>query len=138
MQKQKLLDYIKNLDPDVPLHKKLEHELQVGVGFGSAWYSSQKEHWIRWLSEYDTAGVYGRQVRPDRDSRYIYNRIMCPPMLFWLAEAAGVPKTDLEYAFDAVIAAKPNPAIRCAALRKEITWGDVEHCLRTEQHMRGI
>jgi hypothetical protein len=138
MRKEDLLEYVHMLDPDVPRHKELEKQLCIGVGYGSAWYASQQEHWIRWLSDYDTAGVYGRRVDPDRDSQYIYSRIMCPPMLYWLAEASGVSNASLESAFAAVISAKPNPATRCGALRGKIAWGDVENCLRALPHQTEI
>lgn len=69
---------------------------------------------------------YGRNVVPTRSSEYIYNHIMCPPMLFWLAEASGVSDVDLRKAFRAVVTAKPNPAKRCAAFRKQVPWKTIE------------
>lgn len=51
---------------------------------------------------------------------------MCPPMLFWLAEASGVSENRLVSAFEAVIAAEPKPAKRCAAFRNCVAWGDIE------------
>lgn len=130
MHKDQLLEIVKFLDADVPLHKEMEAILGIGSEFGSAWYSSQKEHWVKWLAEYETPGFYGRQTKTKRDARYIYNHIMCPPMLFWLAEAACVPKLELKAAFRAVIAAKPNPAKRCAALRQHVRWELVELSLK--------
>src|ERR1700730_18668119 len=59
------------------------------------WYSSQKEHWMGWLSEYDGPGAYGRKSWTGRTAEFVYNHINCPPMLLWLAGAVGVPKKNL-------------------------------------------
>jgi hypothetical protein len=56
------------------------------------WYKTQKEHWLGWLSEYDGPGAYSRKSWSGRSAEYVYNHINCPPMLLWLAEAAGVSK----------------------------------------------
>lgn len=58
---------IKLLDADLPRHKELEADLAEGVGYG-AWYSSQKEHWLGWLAEYDRPGAYGRVVGQQRSA----------------------------------------------------------------------
>jgi hypothetical protein len=55
-----------------------------------AWYRTQKEHWIGWLSEYSGPGAYGRKVGVPRDARWAYNHIVCSDMLLWLIEATGV------------------------------------------------
>lgn len=119
------------LDPDTPLHRHLEHELRIGVGYGSAWYRSQKEHWLGWLATYTGPGVYGRTPRNDRTAQFVYNRIQCAPMLFWLAEATGVPQGPLGRAYGAVRAASKHPASQCRALRRVIPWEMVaEHLER--------
>ena len=59
------------------------------------WYTSQKEHWLGWLSEYDGPGAYNRKSWKGRSAEFVYNHIGCPPMLLWLAEAAGVSKTKV-------------------------------------------
>jgi hypothetical protein len=58
------------------------------------WYTSQKEHWLGSLSEYGGPGYYGRK-NSHRSAEFISNHIVCPPMVLWLAEASGVPKTRL-------------------------------------------
>lgn len=122
MAPRQLRQHIKRLDASTPRHKKLEHALREGVGFGNAWYSSQKEHWLGWLIEYDGLGAYGRQTGKARDARYAYNHIQCAPMLFWLAEALDVGDQELDSAFEAVLAAPRRNASQCAALRKVIPW----------------
>ncbi|WP_417259351.1 hypothetical protein [Celeribacter sp.] len=126
MNARQLRRKIKRLDADTPKHKQLEQALQEGVGFGNAWYGSQKEHWLGWLAEYDGPGAYGRLTGQPRDARYIYNHIQCAPMLFWLTEAVEVPNDTLEHAFEAVVSAPHKNASQCAALRKMVPWDDVE------------
>lgn len=126
MTPQQLRRRIKRLDPMKPMHKELEQALREGVGFNKAWYSSQKEHWLGWLAEYNGPGAYGRQTGTARDARYIYAHIQCAPMLFWLAEALDVDDGTLEAAFRAVVAAPKRNASQCAALRGVIPWDALE------------
>ena len=120
---------IKQLDANTLRYRELELALEEGVGFGGAWYSSQKEHWLGWLGEYDGPGAYGRAGVPRRDARFVYNHIQCAPMLLWLAEAGNVPSDDLDRAFKAVVAAPKRNASQCAALRKILPWEDVSEKL---------
>lgn len=117
---------IKRLNSETPQHKRLEQALQEGVGFGNAWYDSQKEHWLGWLAEYDGPGAYGRQTGNSRDARYIYNHIQCAPMLFWLAEAVEIPAGTLEQAFNDIVTAPEKNASQCSAFRKLIPWKMIE------------
>src|SRR5574338_612879 len=66
---------IKQLPEDEPIDKP-------GV-----WYRTQREHWLRWLAEYDTAGAYGRIPGQKRDARYAYNHIVNPQLLLYLVRA---------------------------------------------------
>jgi hypothetical protein len=61
-------------------------------GNKEVWYSSQKEHWMQWLLEYDGPGYYGRKSWEGRTAEFVYSHIGNPSMLLWLAEAAGIPK----------------------------------------------
>ncbi len=118
-----LLRRIEHLPRDTKRHKAMEQALQIGAGFGRAWYGSQKEHWQRWLAEYSGPGAYGRSARGERPARYVYNHIRCAPMLFWLAEAAGVAGDRLERGYRAVLKEKTsNGGTQCAALRRVIPW----------------
>lgn len=125
MDAKALLAIVKCLDPDLPLHKQLEHELKVGPGYGRAWYPSQKEHWIKWLSEYDTPGPYCRRPLARTPAETVYNRLMCPPMVFWLAEASGVASALLNDAYWAALSAQPHSASQAAAIRNHTPWGIV-------------
>ncbi len=85
------------------------------------WYNSQKEHWLGWLDHYDGPGYYARKTW-DVTPEQVYNRIVNPSMLIWLAEAAGVEKTIVERASAAAIAAPSNMSAQSAAIRREIPW----------------
>ncbi len=121
--------HIRTLPYSCPRCTELEKTIGVGVGFSGAWYGSQKEHWMGWLSEYDAPGAYGRETKVLRDACYSYNRIQCAPMLFWLAEALRAPESQLDKAFNAVLKAPCNGASQCAALRKFLPWQMVEELL---------
>jgi hypothetical protein len=94
------------------------------------WYSSQKEHWMGWLSEYDGPGAYGRKSWTGRTAEFVYNHIGCPPMVLWLAEAAGVPKRDLLAAKRSALLGPRNRASHCALIRKAIPWSVIEERLQ--------
>ena len=121
---------IETLAEDQPMTAMLEHFLQIGVGFGNAWYSSQKEHWLRWLKEYDTPGAYGRKPNSGRSCQFIYNQLQCPPMVFWLGEALEVPNAALKAACVAATGVRPHHALQAAAIRREIPWRMIESRIR--------
>jgi hypothetical protein len=86
------------------------------------WYSSQKEHWLGWLSHYPWG----------KSAEFVYNHLKCAPMLVWLAEATGVSKAELTKASDAALAAlaaRVNLSSECAAVRKLIPWRSIKACL---------
>jgi hypothetical protein len=99
-------------------------------GTKDVWYSSQKEHWMGWLSEYDGPGAYGRKSWSGRTAEFVYNHINCPPMVLWLAEAAGVPKKDLLAAKRSALSGRQNRASHCALIRKAVPWSAIEERLR--------
>jgi hypothetical protein len=53
-------------------------------------YETQKEHWIGWLFHRNSAGAYGRKPYSGRDARFVYNHVVNPGLLLYLAEARGV------------------------------------------------
>ncbi len=106
---------------------ELERELGIGVGFGPAWYHSQKEHWLRWLSEHETSGAYGRRPNSRRNCEFIYNRLQCPPMVFWLGEALQLPRASLNAAYMAAKSVRKHHATQTAAIRREIPWSQIEN-----------
>lgn len=113
---------IRRLRARLPISTEFERVLQKrGTWRGKQWYRSQKEHWLGWLSEYHGPGYYGRKDSY-RSSEFVYNHIVCPPMVLWLAEASGVPKSTVAKAKRAALSAKPSFPAQCAAIRKVIPW----------------
>ena len=90
------------------------------------WYTSQKQHWIGWLGEYNGPGFYGRKATAGRSAEFVYRHVVCPPMLIWLAEATGVNHSIVMAAKRAALAAKRSLASKCAAIRKVIPWQLIE------------
>jgi hypothetical protein len=104
----------------------------VGRGIWSdkaVWYETQKEHWLGWLSQYDGPGAYGRKTWSGRSAEFAYNHINCPPMLLWLAEAAGVSKRDVLAAKRSALTARRNRGTHCAVIRRTIPWPIIEALL---------
>lgn len=105
MTRIQLLAAVHGLYPTGPLSDRLGTILRPGP------YPNQRMHWLNWL-----------RGHPASEASYIYNHLLCAPMLLWLAEASGVPVARLERAVAATLAAGPPPAHRCRALRRVIPW----------------
>src|SRR5258708_168047 len=90
------------------------------------WYSSQKEHWMGWLSEYRGPEYYGGKNWRGRTGEFVYNHINCPPMVLWLAEASGVPRKDILAAKRSALSGGQNRGSHCALIRKAIPWSAIE------------
>ena len=96
----------------------------------SKWYESQKEHWIGWLLDYQSPGAYDRKTQNQRDARCIYNRVVCPDLLLYLAKGSGVSATALRKARTAASLAGPTQMAKAAAVRRELPWEVVLEALR--------
>jgi hypothetical protein len=126
--------------------KKLRVRAPITASYGRAlivrgvwddkgvWYTSQKEHWLGWLSEYDGPGAYDRKSWTGRSAQFVYNHIGCPPMLLWLAEAAGVSSTKVLGAKRSALSARGNRATHCALIRRTIPWPMIEERLQGPKH----
>ena len=124
MTPKELASKIKKLKAKPLGATRYEREV-VARGIWSAngiWYTSQKEHWLGWLSEYDGPGAYDRKTWPGRSAKYVYNHIQSPSMLLWLAEAIGISKTKLQLARRSALSGPHNKASHCAKVRKIIPW----------------
>ena len=85
------------------------------------WYTTQKQHWLGWLGDYNRRGYYGRVAGLNRDARYAYNHIVETKMLLWLIKAAKVPVVPARAASAA--AAKHTSLHRQAgAIRRIVPW----------------
>lgn len=94
------------------------------------WYETQGEHWQNWIgNHFGFWGFFFNIFGPSgyersnikRTSAYIYNHIMCPPMITWLAEALKVDTTLLK---TAITEAETTTQYQkqCGILRKTLTW----------------
>jgi ASC-1-like (ASCH) protein len=137
MTPKQLTSIIRRLPAHLPLTRTYEIELAVRRlwGINRIWYSSQKEHWLGWLSEYGGPGAYDRKPDRTRTAEYAYNHINCAPMLFWLAEAVGVPKAKLLEAKASTLRARTR-SMHCGILRRAIPWIDVAQRIATAPDVR--
>lgn len=117
-----LLELVERQTCNAPMTKRLEDALLIGPGYGSAWYSSQREHCIRWLAEYHTSGPYGRKPVQRTPAKVVYGRVNCPPMVFWLAETFSVDETYLRAAHNAALVAPRIQASQAGAIRAALPW----------------
>ena len=129
MDHRTLYAIVSTLDPDTPLHKKMEAALRIGPEYGNAKYDNQKHHWMTWLATYDDPSCSRRQYRSRTGAELVYNRLNCPPMVFWLAEAVYAPRGCLLAALDACLVASKNTASQTASVRKHLPWNKLEERL---------
>ena len=122
-----LASKIAKLPATLPVTSAFEGDLRKLRTWGGAsvWYSTQKEHWLGWLKEYSGPGYYGRKDW-NRDAEFVYNHIVCPPMVLWLGEASGISAALVRKARLAALHAKPNLSAHAAAIRRVIPWGLIE------------
>ena len=114
----------------LPEHKQYSQKLEAHTLLAinrDPWYKSQKEHWLGWLGDYDGPGFYQRKTHAGRDAKYIYNHIMCSPMLLYLPEALGLSTELIKKAYDEVIRTnEPKMAKQCRTIRSIIPFELVE------------
>ena len=113
---------------DAPITEDFELALKKRGVRGNDCYKSQKDHWVCWLSEYGGPGAYRRKPG-DRSAKFAYNRIQCAPMLVWLAEASGVPRTTLRNAVRVALSSGRSSGSQCASIRRIIPWEVIERLL---------
>jgi hypothetical protein len=92
-------------------------------------HDDQQQHWLGWLKHYNSEGYYGRKNVNVMDAKLVYNRIVCPPMVLWLAEALRVSKPLITEAFTSALE-RSTLASQSAAIRKVIPWEMVDEKLR--------
>jgi hypothetical protein len=130
MTQKQLAVLIKPLSKADPLTQKLNKKLGIVSPSEKAWYKTQHEHWLGWLSSYNGPGAYGRKNQ-NKDARYTYNHIMNRSMLYWLCEASGIPKKILVKAQKEMLKNSSSRASQLKALRTLIPFEMVElHLLR--------
>ena len=110
MTPNKLRTTIGTLRERVPVTAEFERVLTKRGTWSSSdvWYTTQNEHWLGWLKGYKGPGYYERKDW-HRSAEFVYNHINCPPMVLWLGEASGVPRTIVAKAEQAALPAAQNP-----------------------------
>jgi hypothetical protein len=123
---------IQKLKVHAPVTSAFERDLIVRNDWGrdGVWYANQKEHWLGWLSEYDGPGYYGRKKPTRRSAEFAYNHVVCPPMVLWLGEAAGVTRKKVLGAKQAALSGPRRLPSMSAAIRKIIPFAEIESLLR--------
>lgn len=91
-------------------------------------YTTQKAHWLGWLSPVAGTGSYPRRSGNERGARYVYNHIVEPKMLLWLIAAAGVRQELVDVVRATAASGAPMPT-RAAAIRKLVPWVELEVAL---------
>lgn len=128
---------IGKLRPHLPLSARFDREIPGGDGARErAWHSSQKEHWLGWLSDYDGPGAYRRKTWRGRDAEFVYNHVVNPKMLIWLAEAAGAPKAKVKRACAAALSAGATMQAMSAAIRRVLPFSEIDVLLETSDSPR--
>ncbi|PRY19293.1 hypothetical protein CLV78_1259 [Aliiruegeria haliotis] len=105
-----LIQFIAGFPEHPPATTQLEQEIKIGTGFHNKWYRSQREHWLGWMAWQ----CYQQRLKgndPSRvDAKGVWSRLKCSPLMFWLAECAGVEEDILNKATEqAKKAARINP-----------------------------
>ncbi|MCI1659551.1 hypothetical protein [Bifidobacterium psychraerophilum] len=98
---------------------------------GPHWWSSQREHVVRWLREYTGPGAFNRKTR-GLDAKSFWNHFLCAPGLLWTAEALGEDLETVQAAADAA-SVKMNVSSQCAAIRAIIPWKRIAELATKQQ-----
>ena len=126
---------IHQLSPKSPLTnrfserwRKLRNRVVGQLERKRVWYKTQHEHWLGWLGEYDGPGGYNRK-NSDRSAEFVYNHIVNPQMLIYLAEAVKVNPVLLAKAMKAALSHRASMSAMSSAIRRIIPWTIVERAL---------
>ena len=126
---QDLRRHIHKLELATPLAVAFERDLaKTFPTLKNPWWSSQKEHWLGWLDEYNGPGYYGRS-NWKVTAKAVYNRVGNPAMVLWLGEASGIPGARVKEAIEASELAGNSWRAKCGAIRRVIPWEDIEQNL---------
>jgi len=130
MNEYSIEEFIKDIE-SLPIDK----EVEIGTQ-GYNRYSTQKAHWLGWLSKKPGAKYY-RQDAPDRGPKYVYNHIMEPKMLLYLISALDFDD-DLKQLAKIEAKNAKTMASSCAAIRKVIPWIKIEEKLRKKKDINEL
>ena len=92
------------------------------------WYKTQRQHWLGWLSGYDTSGAYGRIANQNRDAKFAYNHIVNPYMLLYLIKAIPLRQELIDEA-EKASENKTTLMAKSGAIRKVVPWSEIYEAL---------
>lgn len=84
------------------------------------WYTTQKQHWLGWLAEYNGPGAYQRK-NWGRDARFAYNHVVNPWMLLYLINAIPLPP-EIIAAAEAANQTGSSMMAQSGAIRAVVPW----------------
>lgn len=118
------------LDDDIVASLTSNSNHHHASGLIGIWpHATQKEHWDGWLESYDGPGGYGRK-NWNRTPEYVYNHVVNPQMLVYLAEASGLPHALVRKAAAAALArAGSSMSGMSSAVRRVLPWSRIEAAL---------
>lgn len=115
---------------ELPRTRALEQRIRIGTGFHGKWCRSQREHWLGWIAVAERAQRAKGEDPASVEARKRWSNLGCAPMMFWLAEAAGVSDSALAQAgLNAEAAAEASRVDGPAhgkAIRAAIAWSEIE------------
>lgn len=119
--------------PDqLPRTRELEKRIQIGAGFHDKWYASQGEHWRGWMGHKNAVLRRSGRDPSSVDARVRWN-LNCAPMMYWLAEAAGIAPEALDRAEEAAVVAAARVGhdhpLHGKAMRTVLPWCLIEQAL---------
>jgi hypothetical protein len=97
---------------------------------------SQQEHWLGWLSEYNTKGYYGRKPGMNRDAKFAYNHVVCPDLLIYLIRNAGFDPKTVEEA-EKVFCSNATYMEKVGKIRKIVPWSMMYFALWGDENHPG-
>jgi hypothetical protein len=125
MSRQEFAAKIRKLSDAGTVTQQFERELKLADRWTHVpLHDSRKKDWMIWLDGYQ--GPTPKRKEWERSAQFIYNHLSCPPMVLWLAEAGGIPKSILIKAKGSALRAQPNRISECAAIREIIPWASIE------------
>jgi len=129
MEKRKTTDQfrsaISRLKSDLP-------KTQKGV-----YYTTQKQHWLCFLNEYDTNQTYGRLQGMNRDAKFVYNHIVCPEMLVYLIKAVGIDPNLVKQVEEASVSGITMMA-SVGKIRQIVPWPMIYDAMWSEEDKHHI
>jgi hypothetical protein len=132
MNAKSLRKIIRNLPEHGFYSIKLEASKRLAINT-NPWYTSQREHWLGWLKEYDGPGAYGRKTHSGITAKSIYNRVQNSAMLLYLPEAMGVSKKLIKEAFETALKTDlTSMGKQCGVIRKIIPWDVVQEAIESK------